>query len=73
MKARRGQSVTLDAKGMSCPAAAAAFSFKPLPEGLVNGKGLVGFGIAVEASMARRPYSRRPVSTRRSCRSLRTD
>ena len=48
MKARHGNKVLLDAEGMSCPAAAAAFGFKPLPDGLKTGKGLVGFGI-VEA------------------------
>jgi uncharacterized protein (DUF169 family) len=44
MKARHGQHVLLDSKGIACPAAAAAFGFKPLPEGLRNGNGLVGFG-----------------------------
>jgi len=60
MKARRGQSVTLDAEGLSCPAAAAAFGFKPLPEGLATGKGLVGFGIAVEASVGAAMFSGMP-------------
>ncbi len=46
MKARQGEHVQLDGEGISCPAAAAAFGFKPLPEGLKTGKGLVGFGIA---------------------------
>jgi uncharacterized protein (DUF169 family) len=45
MKARHGAHVLLDAEGISCPAAAAAFGFKPLPDGLKTGKGLVGFGI----------------------------
>ncbi len=45
MKARHGEKILLDDHGMSCPAAAAAFGFKPLPEGLKTGKGLVGFGI----------------------------
>jgi len=45
MKARHGKHVLLDADGIACPAAAAAFGFKPLPEGLRTGKGLVGFGI----------------------------
>ncbi len=45
MKARHGSHVILDAVGIACPAAAAAFGFKPLPESLKNGKGLVGFGI----------------------------
>lgn len=45
MKARHGAHVILDAEGIACPAAAAAFGFKPLPEALKTGKGLVGFGI----------------------------
>jgi uncharacterized protein (DUF169 family) len=45
MKARHGKHVILEAEGIACPAAAAAFGFKPLPEGLKTGKGLVGFGI----------------------------
>lgn len=49
MKARKGEHVILDKEGISCPAAAAAFGFNSLPEGLQNGKGLVGFGIAKEA------------------------
>jgi uncharacterized protein (DUF169 family) len=48
MKARHGAHVLLDAEGISCPAAAAAFGFKPLPDGLITGKGLVGFGIVKE-------------------------
>jgi len=48
VKARHGAHVLLDAEGISCPAAAAAFGFKPLPEGLKTGKGLVGFGIVKE-------------------------
>jgi len=60
MKARRGQSVTLDSEGIACPAAAAAFGFKALPEGLANGKGLVGFGIAVEASVGAAMFAGMP-------------
>ncbi len=45
MKARHGQEVVLGEEGISCPAAAAAFGFRPLPKGLESGKGLVGFGI----------------------------
>lgn len=48
MKARHGSHVLLDSEGISCPAAAAAYGFKPLPEGLKTGKGLVGFGIVNE-------------------------
>ena len=36
MKARRGEHVTLDKEGLSCPAAAAAFGFKPLPAQLIK-------------------------------------
>ncbi|MDK2909572.1 MAG: hypothetical protein PWR20_1139 [Bacteroidales bacterium] len=50
MKARHGKHVLLNAEGISCPAAAAAFGFKPLPEGLKSGKGLMGFGIAKDVS-----------------------
>jgi uncharacterized protein (DUF169 family) len=50
MKARHGAHVLLDAEGIACPAAAAAFGFKPLPDGLKTGKGLVGFGIVNEES-----------------------
>lgn len=50
MKASGGQSVVLGGDEVSCPAAAAAFGFKALPEGLKNGKGLVGFGIVDEAA-----------------------
>jgi uncharacterized protein (DUF169 family) len=50
MKARHGEKVLLDADGINCPAAAAAFGFKPLPKGLETGKGLVGFGITCEES-----------------------
>jgi len=45
MKARYGAHVLLDAEGIACPAAAAAFGFKALPMPLKSGKGLVGFGI----------------------------
>lgn len=48
MKARHGEKVTLDAEGIACPAAAAAFGFKALPDGLKTGKGLMGFGITKE-------------------------
>ena len=45
MRARRGTAVVLEQNELACPAAAAAFGFRPLPEGLASGKGLVGFGI----------------------------
>ena len=50
MRARRGESVLLAPDGLACPAAASAFGFRPLPEGLTSGKGLVGFGIVAEAA-----------------------
>ncbi|MGC8803699.1 MAG: DUF169 domain-containing protein [Bacteroidales bacterium] len=50
IKARHGAHVLLDAEGIACPAAAAAFGFKPLPDGLKTGKGLVGFGIVTDES-----------------------
>ena len=50
MNARHGAHVLLDAEGIACPAAAAAFGFKPLPEALKTGKGLVGFGIVNDDS-----------------------
>lgn len=53
MKARHGEHVLLDAEGIACPAAAAAFGFRSLPEGLRSGKGLVGFGIVEEESTGR--------------------
>lgn len=60
MKARRGEHVTLDAEGIACPAAAAAFGFRPLPEGLRNGRGLVGFGIVTEEATGRRMFEAMP-------------
>jgi len=48
MKARHGAHVLLNAEGITCPAAAAAFGFKPLPDGLKTGKGLERFGITKE-------------------------
>jgi uncharacterized protein (DUF169 family) len=53
MKARHGTHVLLDAEGIACPAAAAAFGFKQLPDGLKTGKGLVGFGIVDEESIGK--------------------
>jgi len=56
MKARHGKHVLLDKEGISCPAAAVAFGFKPHPEGLKNGKGLVGFGITKHADVGREMF-----------------
>ena len=60
MRARRGESVALDPEELACPAAAAAFGFRPLPEGLATGKGLVGFGIVNEPGTGRRMFEGMP-------------
>lgn len=51
MKARRKLDVLLTGENLSCPAAASAFGFHPLPEALRSGKGLVGFGIVSEPTV----------------------
>jgi len=56
MKARHGKHVVLDAEGIACPAAATAFGFKTLPEGLKTGKGLVGFGIVEEEATGKNMF-----------------
>jgi len=58
METRPGKYVLLDKECISCPTAAAAFGFKPLPEGLKNGKGLVGFGITKHADVEREIFKR---------------
>jgi len=45
MRARHGAAVRIEPAELACPAAAAAFGLRPLPDGLATGKGLVGFGI----------------------------
>jgi uncharacterized protein (DUF169 family) len=60
MLARQGQTVVLDGEGISCPAAASAFGFRPLPEGLCSGKGLVGFGIVSDPTVSRRMFNDMP-------------
>lgn len=60
MKARHGESVLLEPDGLSCPAAAAAFGFRPLPPQLANGKGLVGFGIVGEDAAGARMFAGMP-------------
>jgi len=56
MKARGGERVVLDADELACPAAARAFGFKPLPQALQTGKGLVGFGIVAEPESGARMF-----------------
>lgn len=60
MKARRGEAVMLDAAGIACPAAAAAFGFRPLPEALKSGQGLVGFGIVSDPQVGRTMFAHMP-------------
>ena len=60
MKARHGESVLLEPDGLSCPAAAAAFGFRPLPPQLANGKGLVGFGIVADEAVGKRMFAGMP-------------
>ncbi len=56
MKASRGRNVLLDGEGISCPAAAAAFGFRSLPEQLKSGKGLVGFGIVSDEAVGAKMF-----------------
>ena len=56
MEARRGQDILLDGEGISCPAAAAAFGFRPLPPALQSGQGLVGFGIVSDSAVGRQMF-----------------
>lgn len=60
MRARQGAHVFLDGEGISCPAAAAAFGFRPLPAGLQSGKGLVGYGIVSDQAVGRRMFEAMP-------------
>jgi len=60
MLARRGRKVFLNAEGLACPAAAAAFGFRPLPEPLKTGKGLVGFGIVSDPRVGQNMFAGMP-------------
>ena len=60
MRARHGESVALAPEELACPAAAAAFGFRPLPEGLATGKALVGFGIVDDPCTGRRMFEGMP-------------
>lgn len=61
MKARRGKHVYLGPEDISCPAASAAFGFKPLPEGLKNGKGLKEFGIVRDEGTGKKMFELMPM------------
>ena len=56
MKARRGGDFLVDGEGISCPAAAAAFGFRPLPQGLQSGQGLIGYGIVSDSAVGRQMF-----------------
>jgi len=58
--ARHGARVVLGPDGIACPAAAAAFGFRGLPDGLRSGKGLVGFGIISEPPVGKRMFEDMP-------------
>ncbi|MGB9700876.1 MAG: DUF169 domain-containing protein [Thermodesulfobacteriota bacterium] len=60
MKARRGGDVLLDGEGISCPAAAAAFGFRPLPQSLQSGQGLIGFGIVSDKAIGKQMFIEMP-------------
>jgi len=60
MRARHGEIVSLAGSELSCPAAAAAFGFRPLPDGLASGKGLVGFGIVQDPAVGQAMFAEMP-------------
>ena len=60
MEARHGANVLLAAENLSCPAAASVFGFRPLPEGLRSGKGLVGFGIVSDEAVGKKMFEGMP-------------
>jgi uncharacterized protein (DUF169 family) len=70
MWARHGESVLLDALGLACPAAARAFGFRPLPEKLASGEGLVSFGIVGDPAVGRAMFHRMPVIEAGTVRTL---
>lgn len=60
MRARRREAVKLTNEQISCPAAAMAVGFRPLPEGLASGKGLVGFGITQQPETGKIMFENMP-------------
>jgi uncharacterized protein (DUF169 family) len=60
MRARHGEEVALDSAGINCPAAAAAFGFRPLTDNLASGRALVGFGIVSDPDTGRRMFHEMP-------------
>jgi uncharacterized protein (DUF169 family) len=70
MRARRGEAVLLTPEELACPAAAAAFGWRSLPENLHSGQGLVGFGIVSDPAVARRMFERMPRLPQGLCSSI---
>ena len=60
MRARHGEAVRIAPSELACPAAASAFGFRPLPDGLASGKGLVGFGIVQAPDTGRMMFEQMP-------------
>lgn len=56
MLARHGKRTVICEENLVCPAAARAFGFRPLPEPLKNGKGLVGFGITAKEEVGKKMF-----------------
>lgn len=60
MKARRGEEILLTSENLSCPAAAAAFGFRPLPEKISGGEMLVALGLFADPQAAARTMASMP-------------
>lgn len=60
MKARRGEKVLLTPENLSCPAAAAAFGFRPLPEKISSGEMLFTLGLFADPPAAARTMALMP-------------
>lgn len=60
MTARRGETRYINKENITCPAAARAFGFRELPEGLKSGKGLVGFGITSADEVGKKMFENMP-------------
>lgn len=60
MSARRGEELLLTKENITCPAAAAACGFKPLPEKLQNGSMLQGYGIFKKKDAAKKVMNDMP-------------
>jgi len=56
MKASKGSIVMLTGEGISYPSAASAFGFRPLPESLKSGNGLVGFRIVSDPEIGKKMF-----------------